>query len=286
MQTRLKSATKEVIISDDEPTVLIGERINPTGKKKLTEALKNGNLDLVRKEAISQVQVGADVLDINVGALGVDEVVLLPRVVQVVMDTVDVPLCLDSANPSALEAALKVYKGKPLVNSVTGQENSLEKVLPLIKKYKSAVIGLTMDDEGIPNDVEQRVAIAHRIVEEAEAIGIPREDVIIDCLTLTVGANDKAGTIVIESIRRVKDDLGVNLTLGASNISFGLPERNTLNTAFITIAIAMGVTCPIVDVAKVRPAILATDLILGRDRYAMRYIKAYQKRKKQREKRG
>jgi len=282
MQTKLKSATKEIIISDDEPTVLIGERINPTGKKKLTEALKNGNLDLVRKEAVSQVQVGADVLDINVGALGVDEVVLLPRVVQVVMDTVDVPLCFDSANPSALEAALKVYKGKPLVNSVTGQENSLEKVLPLIKKYKAAVIGLTMDDKGIPNDVEQRVAIAHRIVERAEAIGISREDVIIDCLTLAVGANDRAGTIVIESIRKVKEELGVNLTLGASNISFGLPERNTLNTAFITIAIAMGVTCLIVDVAKVRPAILAADLILGHDRYAMRYIKAYQKSKKQR----
>ena len=284
METKLTSAKKQVIIRTEGPTVLIGERINPTGKKKLTEALKSGNLEIVRKEAIAQVQAGADILDVNVGALGVDEEVLLPEVVKVVMDTVDVPLCLDSANPVALEKSLKVYQGKPLVNSVTGQENSLKRVLPLIKKYGAAVIGLTMDDDGIPDDVDKRVAIAHKIVERAEKVGIPREDVIIDCLTLAVGANDKAGVVVIESIRRVREELGVNLTLGASNISFGLPDRDIINSAFITVAICTGVTCPIVDVAKVRPAVLATDLILGRDRYAMRYIKAYQQRQKQMEK--
>jgi len=275
METRIKSKTKEVIIKSEGPTVLIGERINPTGKKRLTQALKNGNLDLVCKEAVAQVRAGADVLDVNVGAFGVDEVTLLPRVVKIVMDTVDVPLCIDSANPLALEAALKVYQGKPLINSVSGQEHSLKEVLPLVKKYKAAVIGLTMDDDGIPDDVNKRVAIAHKIVKRAESMGIPREDVIIDCLALTVGANDKAGKIVIEAIRRVKEELGVSLTLGASNISFGLPGRDTLNSAFVSIAIAAGASCLIVDVAKVRSAALAADLILGHDRYAMRYINAY-----------
>ncbi len=274
METKLTSATKEVVISNKEPTVLIGERINPTGKNKLTKSLQNSDLEIVRKEALAQVEAGADVLDINIGALGVDEVVLLPQVVQIVMDTVDVPLCLDSANPAALEAALKVYRGKPLINSVTGQENSLKKILPLIKEYGAAVIGLAMDDKGIPDDVGQRVAIAHKIVGKAEAIGISRRDVIIDCLALTVGANTKTGLVVIEAIRRVKAELGVNLTLGVSNISFGLPDRNLLNSAFITMAITMGVNCPIVDVAKMRPVILAADLILDHDEYAMRYIKA------------
>jgi 5-methyltetrahydrofolate--homocysteine methyltransferase len=274
METKLASTTKEVVISNKGPTVLIGERINPTGKKKLTKSLQNGDLEIVRKEALAQVEAGADILDINVGALGVDEVVLLPQVVQIVMDTVDVPLCLDSANPAAIEAALKVYRGKPLVNSVTGQENSLKKILPLIKEYKAAVIGLTMDDKGIPDDVDQRVAIAHKIVGKAEAMGISRRDVIIDCLALTVGANTKTGLVVIEAIRRVKAELRVNLTLGVSNISFGLPDRNLLNSAFITMAITMGVNCPIVDVAKMRPAILAADLILDHDEYAVRYIKA------------
>lgn len=278
METKLTSATKEVVISSKRSTVLIGERINPTGKKKLTKALQNGDLGFVRKEALAQVEAGADVLDINVGALGVDEVGLLPQVVQIVMDTVDVPLCLDSANPAALEAALKVYRGKPLINSVTGQERSLKKILPLIKGYGAAVIGLTMDDKGIPDDVDQRVAIAHKIVGKAEAMGIPRRDVIIDCLALAVGANTKTGPRVIEAIRRVKAELRVNLTLGVSNISFGLPDRNLLNSTFITIAITMGVNCPIVDVAKMRPAILAADLILDHDGYAMRYIKAYQQR--------
>jgi len=280
METKLTSATREVIISGERPTVLIGERINPTGKRKLIKALQNGDLGLVRKEALNQVQAGADVLDINVGILDVDEVVLLPQVVRVVMDTVDVPLCIDSTNPTALEAVLKVYRGKPLINSVTGQEHSLRRILPLIKKYEAAVIGLTMDDNGIPDDVNQRVAIAHKIVERAEAMGISRKDVVIDCLALAIGANTEAGLVVIEAIRRIKAELGVNLTLGVSNISFGLPDRSLLNSFFLTIAIAMGVNCPIVDTAKIHPAVLAADLILNRDKYAKRYIKAYQQRQK------
>ncbi len=278
METKLTSATKEVTISSKRPTVLIGERINPTGKKKLTKVLQNGDLEFVRKEALVQVEAGADILDINGGALGVDEVVLLPQVVEIVMDTVDVPLCFDSSDSTALEAALEVYQGKPLVNSVTGQERSLKKILPLIEEYRAAVIGLTMDEKGIPEDVDQRVTIAHKIVGKAEAMGIPRQDVIIDCLALAVGANTKTGLTAIEAIRRVKAELGVNLTLGVSNISFGLPDRKLLNSAFITIAIAMGVNCPILDIAKLRPAILATDLILDYDRYAMRYIETYRQR--------
>ena len=280
METKVSSVNKEVIIGHDRPTALIGERINPTGKKKLATALQAGDLKLVGQEALAQVKAGADILDVNVGSSEVDEVSLLPQVVQAVMDTIDVPLCLDSTNPQALEAALKTYRGKPIVNSVNGEEHSLEKILPLVKKYGAAIIGLTMDNEGIPNSPERRVAIAHKIVERAEALGIPRQDVIIDCLAMTVGADSRAGLVVIEAIRRVKAELGVNQTLGASNISFGMPDRNLLTSYFLAIAIAAGVTCPIVDVARVRPAILATDLVLGCDDYAQRYIRGYRQRQK------
>jgi len=280
METKVSSLKKEVVISHDQPTVLIGERINPTGKKKLVAALQARDLKLVCQQALAQVEAGADILDINVGSSEVDEVTLLPLAVQAVMDTVDVPLCLDSTNPKALEAALKTYRGKPIVNSVSGTEHSLEEVLPLVKEYGTAVIGLTMDDEGIPSDQERRVTIAHKIVERAEAVGIPRHDVIIDCLAMTVGADSRAGLVVIEAIRRVKAELGVNQTLGASNISFGMPDRDLLVSAFLAAAITAGVTCPIVDVDRVCPAILAIDLALGRDEYARRYIKSHRQRQK------
>jgi 5-methyltetrahydrofolate--homocysteine methyltransferase len=281
MQSKLSSPKKEVIIGDDRPTVLIGERINPTGKKRLAEALKAGDLDIVGKEALAQVQAGADILDVNVGTFGVDEVALLPKTVRMVMEKVDVPLCLDSSNPEALEAALKVYKGKPLVNSVTGEKHSLERVLPLIKKYGAAVVGLVQDDEGIPRDTERRVRIAHTIVERVEAEGIPREDLIIDCLAFAVGAEPASGVAVIEAIHRIRTELGVNITMGASNVSFGLPDRELLNSAFVAMAIAAGATCLIVDVAKVRSIILAADLVLGRDNRARRYVEAYRQRPKQ-----
>jgi len=274
MKTRLSSATKEVIIGDELPTVIIGERINPTGKKKMTAALEAGDLEVVRKEALAQIEVGADILDVNVATANTDEVTLLPKVVQVVMDTVDVPLCLDSSRAEALEAALKIYKGKPLINSVTGQEESLREILPLVKEYKAAVIGMTVDDEGIPNEVERRVAIAHKIVEQAEKSGIAREDVIIDCVTMTLGADPKSASVTIESLSRVKEELGVNMTLGASNVSFGLPNRDLINSAFLAVAMAAGLNCPVINAAKMCPTVLAVDLILGRDKNAMRYIKA------------
>jgi 5-methyltetrahydrofolate--homocysteine methyltransferase len=201
------------------------------------------------------------------------------------METVQVPVCIDSANAEALRAALAVHselapEGKPLVNSVNGEEANLERVLPLVAEYKTAVIGLAMDDDGIPSTSEKRLAVARKIVERAEALGIPREDVVIDCLALTVGADDsQAGRTTLEAIRMVREELEVNMTLGASNVSFGLPEREVVNWAFLAMAIQNGVNCPIVDATRVRPAILAADLLLGRDEYAMRYIKAYKKRR-------
>jgi 5-methyltetrahydrofolate--homocysteine methyltransferase len=280
METRVSSATKEVVISDSRPTVLIGERLNPTGKAKLAAALQAGDMQVVQAEALAQVQAGADVLDVNVGAPGVDEVILLPRAVQAVMEVVDVPLCLDSHNVKALEAALKVYRGKPLVNSVNGEEASLNELLPLIKERGAVVIGLTMDEKGIPGDAEGRLEIARRIVQRAGALGIPREDVVIDCLAMAVGVDSRAGLVTLETIRRVKAELGVNMTFGGSNISFGMPDRPLLNGAFMAMAIAAGITCPIVNVSQIRSAILAIDLVLGRDRHAARYIKAYRQRQK------
>jgi 5-methyltetrahydrofolate--homocysteine methyltransferase len=285
METIFKSARKTVVVSPEKPTVLIGERINPTGKKRLAAALIAGDLDIVRQEALAQVDAGADLLDVNVGAAGVNEVEVLPKAVRLVMETVDVPLSIDSANGEALREALKVYRelapdGKPLINSVNGEEASMARVLPLAAEYKAAVIALAMDEQGIPPTAEARLAVARKLVARAEALGIPREDILIDCLALTVGAESKAGLVTLDAIRMVREELGVNMTLGASNVSFGLPDREIINWAFLAMTIQRGVNCPIVDVAKVRPTILATDLLLGRDDYAMRYLKDYKKRLK------
>ena len=283
METKLKGTGKPVIIGDGRPTVVLGERINPTGKKKLGAALAAGDLEVVRQEALAQVAAGADLLDVNVGAAGVDEVSLLPRAVRLVMDTVSVPIVIDTPNGQALAAALAAHKelnpdGKPLVNSVNGEEGCLGRVLPLVAEYGTAVIGLCMDEQGIPPTPRQRLAVAAKIVERAEAMGIARENVVIDCLALTVGADTKAALTTLEAIRLVKAELGVNTALGASNVSFGLPEREVLNGAFLAMAVAAGLNCAIVDAAKVRPVILAADLVLGRDEYAMRYIKAFRQR--------
>ena len=278
METKLSSTQKEVIISIDRPTMLIGERINPTGRKKLTEALKTGDLEIIRKEAIEQVEAGADIIDVNVNAPGVDDVALLPKAVKVVMEAVDAPICIDSPNTDAIEAALKVYQGKPLINSVSGEEHSLKRVLPLVKEYGAAVVGLVQDDEGIPKNADRRVAIAHKIVESAEKAGVPREDVVIDVLTFAIGAEATSGKDVLEAIRRIREELGVNMTMGASNISFGMPDRPVINNAWLSMVIAAGATVLIVDAAKVKPSVLATDLVLGRDRFARRFIENYRKR--------
>jgi 5-methyltetrahydrofolate--homocysteine methyltransferase len=277
METLLSSEMKTVTIDIDGPFTIIGEKINPTGRKKLAAQLKERNFDYVRGLALKQVEAGADILDVNVGVPGEDEVVLLPEVCKVVMEATDVPLCIDSANTEALAAALAVVPGKPLVNSVNGEEASLEAVLPVVKEFGAVVIGLTMDDDGIPSDPEVRLSIAEKILERAAKIGIPAEDVVIDPLVLTVGADSMAGSVTLQTIERVREALGVNINLGASNVSFGLPERHTINQVFLSLAIAAGATCAITDPMKLSMTIRAVDLLRGRDDYAGRYIKHYRK---------
>jgi 5-methyltetrahydrofolate--homocysteine methyltransferase len=278
METKVSTPTKEVIISYDRPTVIIGERINPTGKKKLAEALKNGDLSIVKKEALEQVAAGATILDCNVNAPGVNDVKLLPEAIKIIQATVDVPLCIDSPNSDALEAGLKVYKGKPLVNSISGETAKLARVLPLIKEYGAAVIGLAQDDDGIPKTAERRVAVAYKIVEAAAKMGIPKEDIVIDVMTYAIGAEPKAAMDVLNALRQIRMELGLNMTMGASNISFGMPDRPILNNAWMAMVIEAGGTALIADAAKVLPAVLSADLILGRDRFARRYLEDHRKR--------
>ncbi len=279
METILIGKEDTVRISPDLPTVIIGEKINPTGRSWLTEQLTAGNLEVLRDEATKQIEDGAQVLDVNVGAASVNEVELLPQAIEMVQDAVGIPLCIDTADKDALETALKVYQGKPLINSVNGEEASLERVLPLVAKYEAAVIGLTMDDDGIPKNPEKRLEIARKIVERAEELGIPREDVIIDCLALTVSAEPDAAVITLQAIDLVREELGVNQALGHSNVSFGLPDRAVINRVALGMVIRAGVNAPIVDAAEVKQSILAADLLLGRDQYAMNYIKYYRQKK-------
>jgi 5-methyltetrahydrofolate--homocysteine methyltransferase len=278
METKVSTPTKEVIISYDRPTIIIGERINPTGKKKLAEALKNGDLSIVKREAIEQVAAGATILDCNVNSPGVDDVKLLPEAIKLIQATVDVPICIDSPNSDALEAGLKVYKGKPLVNSVSGEKAKLERVLPLIKEYGCAVIGLAQDDNGIPKTADRRVAVAYKIVEAATKIGIPKENIVIDVMTYAIGAEPKAAVDVLAALRQIRAELGLNMTMGASNISFGMPDRPVLNDTWMAMVIEAGATALITDAAKVMSTVLSADLILGRDRFARRYLEGYRKR--------
>jgi len=274
VETHVRSATKTVTIGPSRPLIIIGERINPTGRSRLAQALEAGDLDLVRSEALSQVRQGADILDVNVGVSGIDEPGMLKQAVLAVQEVTDCPLCIDSALPEALSEGLSVCKGKPLVNSVNGEAHKLEQVLPLVKKYGAAVIGLTMDDSGIPKSAEKRLDIAARIVESAERIGIPREDVIIDPLAMAISADDQAGLETLRAIQLIRDELHVNQTLGLSNISFGLPERASINALFLAMAVQSGLTCAIVDptVWEMRRAVLLTDMLLGRDPFCMRYL--------------
>ncbi len=283
METILKSIGTRVVISPERPTVLIGHKISAAARKDMAEDLRVGSWNLVRSEAEAQVAAGADLLGVNIGAPGVDEVAMLPEAMHVVLETVDVPICIDTANFEALEAALSAYRelareGKPLINSVNGEERYLEAVLPLASEYGAATIGMTLDDDGIPETAEGRLEVARTIIERAEAAGIPREDVIIDVMALSVSTDPEAGRVTLEAIKLVRDELGLNMTLGPSNVSFGLPERERMNAAFLMMAIQNGVNCPIVNVGKERPFILAADVILGRDKRSQRYIAAYRKR--------
>lgn len=280
LTTIVSSATQTVEISRDQPTAIIGERINPTGRKQVLAALQAGNFGQIRQDALAQVAAGAAILDVNAGVPGADEPTLLQQVLQTVMEVTDVPLSIDTANPAALEAALSIYQGKALVNSVNGEDRSLKAALPLVKEHGAAVIGLCMDDNGIPETPAKRLAVAGKIIERAGQLGIAPENVILDPLALTMGADHNAGRVALETIGLVVQEFGVNITMGASNISFGLPDRKYINATFLAMAILTGLTCPITNplVIEVNTTVLAADLALGRDEYAMRWIKAYRQR--------
>jgi 5-methyltetrahydrofolate--homocysteine methyltransferase len=279
----LSRGDQTVTIADSSPTVIIGERINPTGRKKLQAALLANDMSLVAAEARSQTAAGAHMLDVNVGVAGGDEPRLIVEAMKVVMDNSPLPLCIDSANPVALEAALAMYHGKALVNSVTGEDEKLDRVLPLVAKYDAAVVCLCIGQDGIPSTAEGRLEVARKIAGRAASYGIARENLVFDCLCLTCSADATAPRTTLEAIRLVKTELGTNMTLGVSNVSFGLPERVKLNVAMLTMALANGVTCPIIDptVPEVRQAILAADVLLGRDEWATNWIAAFRAAKAQ-----
>ena len=283
LTTLVSSKTQNVEINRANPTVIIGERINPTGRKKMLKALQDGDFDMVRQDAKSQVDAGARILDVNAGVPGADEPALLKQVMATVMEITDVPLCIDTADPEALEAALKTYEGKALINSSNGEERSMGAVLPLVKEYGAAVIGLCMDDDGIPTTADARLKVASRIIERAGKLGIPIEDIVIDPLALTMGSDHTAGLVAMQTIEKVIAEFGVNITMGASNISFGLPDRKFINSTFIAMAIHAGLTCPITNPLEpeVSISIKAADLSMGRDEYGMAWIKAFRERQKE-----
>jgi 5-methyltetrahydrofolate--homocysteine methyltransferase len=275
MHTILKSNTKTVTVGNDNPFVIIGEKINPTGIKKLGQALVEQNFEYVKYLAQRQVAWGADVLDVNVGHPQIDEAAIMPKVVEAILSVVDVPLCIDSNDPKILEAGLKIAPGKPLVNSVNGEDRQLETVLPIVKDRGAAVIGMAIGNEGIPPTSEGRLAAAGKIIEHAAKIGVPIEDIIIDPLVMTVGHNSNAGLVTLKSIELITREYGVNISLGASNVSFGLPDRHAVNSAFLALAIQTGVTTSITDPIKLGNSIKAIDLLLGKDANSMRYLKYF-----------
>lgn len=277
LQTTVEGAGEPVTLDRTEQVHIIGERINPRPDSALAEALRNGEMDRVETLAEEQVANGADLIDVNVDADGVDKDEVLPKAVETVAETVDVPIVIDTnyEDAAALEAALSVAPGKPVVNSVNGETESLETILPIVADHEAAVIGLTMDDDGIPDDPDARFAIAERILERADEEGIPAEDVIIDAAALPVSANDEAGRVTLDTIERVRDELGNNITLGVSNVSFEMPERQPVTNTFLAMAIRAGLNVPIVHPAETRETILIGDLMMGRDDFAKRYLGYY-----------
>jgi 5-methyltetrahydrofolate--homocysteine methyltransferase len=279
MHTTLQSRSRTVVIGHDQPFCVIGERINPTGRKTFAEELRGGDLSTVAKDAVGQVDAGADMLDVNAGIPLVDESELLKSMLGAVSAAVDVPICIDSSVIEALEAGLSVYQGKALVNSVTGEDERLEEILPLVARHGAAVIGLANDETGIPETPQQRLDIARKIVSAAGDQGIPPEDVVIDPLAMTVGAATDAVTVTLETISLIRDELGVNMCLGASNVSFGLPRRHALNAAFLPMAMAAGLTSAIMSCAdEVVEAVRASDVLLGHDEWAAGWIAAHRER--------
>ena len=280
MDTVLTFNERQVVISPERPFVIIGERINPTRRKKLAETMSQGDFSIVQEDARKQVEAGAQVLDVNAGIPGGDEPALLRGAAEAVMKVASVPLCFDTANPDALEAALAIYPGKALINSTTAEEKMMERVLPLAARYGASVIGVITDENGIPPTPQNRLAVAEKLIKTAGDYGVPPENIIIDCLALTVGADHRAGRVTLDSMKLVQETLGVNLSLGASNVSFGLPDRKTINLAYLALGVARGLTAAITDptVPEIRYLLQACDLLMGRDEYAMQWIKSFRKR--------
>ncbi|MDQ3449028.1 MAG: dihydropteroate synthase [Chloroflexota bacterium] len=276
-RTVISSATREVVIGDDRPFVIIGERINPTGRKLLAEEMKAGDFSRVERDTLAQVEAGAHMLDVNAGIPLADEPAILARTIQLVQSLTDVPLSIDSSIVEALEAGLAAYQGKALVNSVTGEEEQLARVLPLVKKYGAAVVAISNDETGISEDPDVRFAVAKRIVERAADHGISREDIVVDPLLMPIGALPTAGRQVFRILGRLRDELKVNSTCGASNVSFGLPNREGINGAYLAMAMASGLTSAITDplAEGVRKAVMAGDVLMGNDRNASRWIRTH-----------
>ncbi|HMQ54564.1 MAG TPA: dihydropteroate synthase [Anaerolineae bacterium] len=276
MQTVVSSKTKTVLIGPDRPFTIIGERINPTGRKLLAQEMAAGNFSRVEADALAQVEAGAPMLDVNAGIPLADEPAILAEAIRRVQALTDVPLSIDSSIVAALQRGLEVYQGKALVNSVTGEEERLEAVLPLVKKYGAAVIAISNDETGISEDPDKRFAVAKKIVERAADHGIPREDVIIDPLIMPIGAVRYAGRTVFGLVRRLREELGVNATGGASNVSFGLPNRPAINAHFLSMAIASGLTCAITNPLEpeIRQAIAAANMLMGNDENCLAWIAA------------
>ena len=275
--TVISSATREVVIGFDQPFVLIGERINPTGRKILTAELLAGNYSRVEKDALAQVEAGAHMLDVNAGIPLADEPAILARCIELVQSVTDVPLTIDSSIVAALEAGLNVYQGKALVNSVTGEDERLESILPLVAKHGAAVVAISNDETGISEDPDVRFEVAKKIVERAADHGISHENILVDPLVMPIGAINSAGKQVMHLLRRLREELKVNTTCGASNVSFGLPHRNGINAAFLPMAMAAGMTSAITNPlhTEVVQAVMGADVMMGNDPDCARWIARY-----------
>ena len=277
MHSILRSATKEVVIGHDVPFVIIGERINPTGRKKFQEQLRAGDLSQIEIDVQQQVEGGADVLDVNMGVPLTDEPDLLSRAIKLVQSKTDLPICIDSSVIEALEAGLKAYEGKALVNSMTGEDDRMELILPLVKEHKAVIMALSNDETGIPATAQERLVITEKIVKTVEKYGIPLEDLVIDPLAMTVGADPEAVKITLETIHLIKEKFGLNMSMGASNVSFGLPNRHAVNASFLPMAMAAGLTSAIMDARtkEIGTSVRATDLLLGNDPWGGNWISAF-----------
>ena len=286
-QTIISSKTKEIIIDPNQPFVIIGERINPTNRKLLAEEMQAGNLERVEKDAMSQINAGAQILDVNAGVPLADEPKILADSIKLIQSISDVPLCIDSSIVEALKCGLEAYQGKALLNSVTGEEERLETVLPLVKQFGCAVIGISNDDSGISEDINVRFEVAKKIVERAMDYGIPKEDILIDPLVMPIGAINDAGKQVIELIKKLQNELQVNTTCGASNLSFGLPNRHGLNTAFIAMAIANGMPCAITNPLEkeIMQSIRGANVVMGHDPECSDWIMNYREPREKRSRR-